>query len=217
MVIIGGARSVSSSSMSFASGLVAVSAFRGGGGYSSKPRVDQTITSATIYWAIFLNESSVVSAKSDKRVWIARPDAPIAVKDDLIYFWDPKYFPNLQEKCTHFVTSNSKQDINICDMKGMNRCSRRIDGARELRHHMFITPESDLLTTFGWLCPNQTVCCEWECCDPHKDYSDAIFMVMLLAFVLLGICIVICLAIPEKKHHYSPAERQGRTIYTSQM
>ncbi|GMR56232.1 hypothetical protein PMAYCL1PPCAC_26427, partial [Pristionchus mayeri] len=149
--------------------------------------------------------------------WIARPDAPLAIKYDLNYFWDPKYFPNLQEKCVHFVTSNSKKDFDMCDMKGMKSCSRRIDAASELKRFSFLTPESDQLTTFGWLCPNHTVCCEWECCDPEKHSSGGLFFVLMVV-VLIGVvvCIAGCVDVDEMQE-YSPAERHGRAVAITQM
>ncbi|GMR53054.1 hypothetical protein PMAYCL1PPCAC_23249, partial [Pristionchus mayeri] len=159
----------------------------------------------------FQNESSVFTARSDKLMWITHPESPVTIKDDLMYFWDKKYLPDPEStRCSHFVTSNSMKPVTLCKVKGMERCSRRIDMANELRFFSFYSSNEppSFLTSFAWLCPNSTVCCEWECCTPHHYDFGECFLIFLLIFfgVILVVSIIFAIAEDASKNrppHYT--------------
>ncbi|GMR53053.1 hypothetical protein PMAYCL1PPCAC_23248, partial [Pristionchus mayeri] len=137
-------RSASSSSIGGRGGaFVAVASFRGGVGHYSKPQETQTITSPIIYSALFQNESALFSSRSDKILWIAHPESPVTIKDDLVYFWDKKYLPDPESNlCSHFVSSNSHKSTVLCNLTGMERCTRRMSEASELRSISFFASPS---------------------------------------------------------------------------
>ncbi|GMR52993.1 hypothetical protein PMAYCL1PPCAC_23188, partial [Pristionchus mayeri] len=192
---------------------------RGGGGHYSKPRENQTITSTVIYSALFQNESSVFSSRSEKMLRVSHPHSPVTIKDELVYFWDQKYLPIAEwNQCSEYVTSNSKQKVKFCNVSEMARCSRRMDSASELRPFSFYSSSSSFLTSFAWLCPNKTVCCEWECCSPHQDAPFDFFLFLLVLFFIIlfvGGTIGIVSESPFKKPQQYAPPSVGRAATTN--
>ncbi|KAF8384449.1 hypothetical protein PRIPAC_73591 [Pristionchus pacificus] len=197
----GGGRSVSSSGMGFAGGFIAVSAFRGGGGYSSKSRDNQTITSPIIYSAVFKNLTSVFPTRSENKLWISHPETPISIQDDLVYFWDRQYLPKAQFNiCSNYITSNFHKNVSFCNVTELIRCERRIDDAPDLKPFSFFYTNGGKMNSFAWFCPKSQVCCEWECCDPQSNFgSGEILLFLVVLIIVVGGIICISFSEPTKK------------------
>ncbi|GMT11185.1 hypothetical protein PFISCL1PPCAC_2482, partial [Pristionchus fissidentatus] len=115
---------------------------------------------------------------------------PVAIGNAPQYFfWGNNSLPSkTMEGCFNFTTSNSNEEVSLCDVKEMDRCTASISELPHFTPFKFLAVDGQRITQFAWLCPKGQICCGWECCDTVTWTKRIIIVLSIIAIlILLGV------------------------------